>query len=194
MARKPVDTISRMETRDALWAAIRAFRRPFTCRELQLETRCTLGQAAEYLKGLEAAGIVAVCGEKHGRGFIKAARLFRLVQDVGPVAPRVRRDGTPVTQGRGREQMWKAMRVLGRFTVRDLVVSATLEEHAVALGEAQTYCHYLHKAGYLTRSGELYQCVRKRYSGPRPPMIQRIKQVFDPNLNQVVWSQGGEDE
>lgn len=194
MGRKPVDTLCRLETRDALWAAIRAFGRPFTARELQLETRCTIGQAGEYLKGLCAAKIVAVDGLTPGRGFIKAARLFRLVKDVGPVAPRVRRDGTPVTQGRGREQMWKAMRVLGRFTVRDLVVSATLEEHAVALAEAQTYCHYLHKAGYLTRAGETYQCVRQRYSGPRPPMIQRVKQVFDPNLGRVVWSQGGEDE
>ncbi|HHO8287620.1 TPA: hypothetical protein ACRXVW_006473, partial [Pseudomonas aeruginosa] len=33
-----------------------------------------------------------------------------------------------------------------------------------------------------------------RYTGPRPPIVQREtrRQVYDPNLDQVMWSSHGE--
>jgi hypothetical protein len=33
-----------------------------------------------------------------------------------------------------------------------------------------------------------YRFLAARYSGPKPPMIQRIKAVYDPNRSEVVWS------
>lgn len=42
-----------------------------------------------------------------------------------------------------------------------------------------------------------YRFIAGRNSGPRPPQVQRLKQVYDPNLDRVVWrheaaAQGGD--
>lgn len=188
MSSKPIDKVPLQATREALWAKIRAFDRVFTCRELQMETCCTLSQASEYLKCLVAARIVKVVGETGGHGCIRPTKQYRLERDCGVEAPRVRRDGTKVTQGIGREQLWETMRSLEVFTARDLHIFASTDEHSVAEGEAKTYCRLLAKAGYLRRSGDRYLLLRR--TGPKPPMIQRTKQVYDPNLKQVVWREG----
>lgn len=185
MSQKPIDQRSPLQSREALWRAIRTLR-TFTLAQVRSETRCSRGQIEEYVKALLAAGLIERVEGERGR--------YSLVKDPGAVAPRLRRDGSEVTMGRGREQMWRAMRVLGTFTLRDLVVHATTEEHAVAEHEAASYCQYLTHAGYLLRRGDSFVAVRSRYSGPRPPMIQRVKQVFDPNLGKVVWSQGGDHD
>lgn len=185
MSQTPVDQRRPLQSREALWQSIRALR-SFTLAQVRAETRCSRGQVEEYLKALLAAGLIERVEGERGR--------YCLVKDPGAVAPRLRRDGSEVTLGRGREQMWRAMRVLGSFSVRDLVVHATTEEHAVADSEAAHYCQFLAQAGYLKRQGSGYLFLRSRYSGPRPPMIQRVKQVFDPNLGKVVWSQGGEHD
>ena len=185
MSRKPVDQCNPLQTREAIWQAIRALK-TFSPKEVRMETRCSSGQVEDYLKALLAAGLIERIEGERGR--------YILVKDPGAVAPRLRRDGSEVTMGRGREQMWRAMRVLGQFTLRDLVVHATTEEHSVAENEAASYCQFLAQAGYLVRKGGNYLFLRSRYSGPRPPMIQRVKQVFDPNLGKVVWSQGGDHD
>lgn len=185
MSRKPVDQRNPLQSREAIWQAIRALK-DFSPKEVRMETRCSAGQVDDYLKALLAAGLIERLEGERGR--------YLLIKDPGAVAPRLRRDGSEVTLGRGREQMWRAMRVLGNFGVRDLVVHATTEEHAVADSEAAHYCQFLAQAGYLKRQGSGYLFLRSRYSGPRPPMIQRVKQVFDPNLGKVVWSQGGEHD
>lgn len=191
MALKPVDRRRPLESREAIWKLIRAMR-TFTMRDLWEELRLSKASIQDYLMGLARAGYLGI-EQIPGRGGLPVNR-YTLTKDPGPEPPRVRRDGTEVTQGRGRIQMWRAMKVLGTFTVRDLVVHAATEEHQVAMGEARTYCQFLAKAGYLVKRGDAYVFQRQKYTGPRPPMIQRIKQVFDPNLNQVVWSQGGDDE
>lgn len=199
MARRPVTEVRALETRAALWAAIRAFGRPFTSREIRRETRCTVDQVSEYLRGLTAAGILGAEPDPSSPGPIHRL-LYTLERDLGVEAPRVRRDGTFVTQGLGREQMWRTMRMLREFTVLDLAVNSSTEENPVAEETAAEYCHYLALAGYLAivRQGggvgkggvpSLYRFVPTRYSGPLPPMIQRVKAVYDPNLKNVVWSE-----
>ena len=189
MSRKPVNEVTRLQTREAIWDAIRAAQGPFTVRQIQQETRCTIGQTSEYIKGLTAAGILELSGEVNGKGFIKKTRLYVLAQDRGVEAPRVRRDGTEVTQGRGREQMWETMRSFGTFTAADIHIFASTDDHSVAPSEAKTYCQFLCRAGYLKQlENGCYLLIRR--TGPKPPMIQRIKQVYDPNLNQVVWNEG----
>lgn len=188
MARKPVSEINQMETRAALWAAIRKLV-TFTPKDIRYETRCSRSQVEEYLKGLAAAGIVERVKSEPGR--------YVLVRDCGAEAPRVRRDGTPVTMGLGREQMWRTLRGLREFTAVDLAVQASTEEVPVSVETAKEYCHFLALAGYLTvvvagKGGmpNRYRFVPTRNTGPLPPMIQRIKALYDPNLKRVVWSDG----
>jgi hypothetical protein len=197
MSRKPVSEINQMETRAALWAAIRRLG-AFTPKDVRYETRCSRSQVEEYLKGLAAAGIIEKSIDEPG--------LYMLVKDCGLEAPRVRRDGTTVTQGLGREQMWRTLRGLREFTAVDLAVQASTEEAPVSTETAKEYCHFLALAGYLAvmragkgvgKGGELtrYRFVSTRNTGPLPPMIQKVKAVYDPNLKAVVWNsaEGGHD-
>lgn len=196
MARKPVSEIKQMETRAALWAAIREMGLCFTARQLRLETRCSKSQVEEYLKGLTAAGILS----KEGLSSVSGSMMYSLAKDTGIEAPRVRRDGSTVTQGLGREQMWRTLRMLREFTAVDLAVQASTEEAPVSTETAKEYCHFLALAGYLAvvlpgkgvgKGGVLtrYRFVPTRNTGPLPPMIQRVKAVYDPNLKAVVWSE-----
>ena len=61
--------------------------------------------------------------------------------------------------------------------------------------DAKDYIKFLKAAGYVRIAQKrapgratLFQFIEARYTGPRPPMVQNIKQVFDPNLGEVVWS------
>lgn len=181
MARKPVNEVTALETRAGLWAQIRSMR-SFTIVQLRRETRCSVSQTAEYVKGLLAAGIIERSDSERGR--------YLLVNDCGTEAPRVRRDGSQVTMGRGREQMWRTMRLLKSFTAVDLAVHASTEEHPVAVKEAASYCRALAKADYLDQLATGYRFIPNRYTGPMPPMIQRDKSIYDPNLKKVVWEKG----
>lgn len=191
MSRKPVSEINQMETRAALWAAIRKLG-CFTAREVRMETRCSRSQVDEYIAGLTAAGILS----REGISSVSGAMMYGLVKDTGAEPPRVRRDGTPVTQGLGREQMWRTMRMLKEFTAVDLAVQASTEEAPVSPETAKEYCKFLELAGYLAklpagvpRRPGRYRFVPTCNTGPLPPMIQRVKAVYDPNLKAVVWSE-----
>lgn len=196
MARKPVHLIAaapRPEGREVVWAEIRRLR-TFTVADLEHATRITEATIRTYLLGLTRAGYLRRTDDPVERTRYEPAR-WELVRDVGVEAPRVRKDGTEVTQGRAREQMWRTMRILREFTHRDLAIQASTETCQVAEADAKDYVKYLCRAKYLVcistgGPGTLarYRFVPSRYTGPRPPMIQRIKQVFDPNLGRVMWS------
>lgn len=197
---KPADRRRPDETRDALWRAIRRTGgESFRVRDIARGARHEIETIREYLAGLARAGYL----ERTSPVKCGATATYRLVRDSGAEAPRVRRDGTPVVMGRGREQMWRTMRILGDFSARELAVSASTEDVAVAETEARTYCTHLHRAGYLVlarsakpghRAGTgeraRYRMLRSAYTGPKPPQVQRNKQVYDPNLRQVVWPAG----
>lgn len=200
MPPKPIDKRNVLETREAIWTAIRRLK-VFTSRRLYMETRCSRETIKEYLTGLTAAGYVSALTNA-APGPLE----YALARDCGIDAPRVRRDGTEITQGRSRENMWRAMKIIGDFTYRDLAVHAATEETPVAEAEARDYCYHLHRAGYLalitagkpgsrTTAGALtlYRLLPSKYSGPKPPMVQRVKQVYDPNLKKVVWKGDAND-
>jgi hypothetical protein len=205
MAQKPVDKRSPLETRDAIWAAIRRLR-SFNLAELRGETRCGAEQVRDYVTGLTAAGLLEKSppAPPSIKGGVPVT--YKLVRDCGVEAPQVRKDGSEITMGKAQEQMWLVMKVLGEFSALDLAVHASTETVAVTEAGAKSYIHYLHKGGYLAmvangkpghrKGGGIlarYRFLPSRYTGPRPPMVQRVKQVYDPNLKKVVWS-GGADE
>lgn len=189
MSRKPIDKQQPHECRQAIWAWIREFSEsndnqlPFTARDIDVKLQAST--IRDYLNGLEKAGYLSVVRTgKH----LDPAR-YTLIKDTGHEAPRVRKDGTPVTQGIGRQQMWNAMRVLKTFRPIDLAFNSSTDDHRVAENEATTYCSILCKAGYLAamKDGN-YFLIPSMWTGPYPPQIQRTKQVYDPNLLRVVWS------
>ena len=145
--RKPVDLVAagpKPVGRDAVWSEIRG-QRTFTVRSLRDATDIPPKTIRDYLQGLEAARIV----ERLDRHDAFGATKFKLIEDRGVHAPRVRKDGGEVEQGRATEAMWVAMRMLSQFSVRDLVLHASTETTPVTEVHAKDYCKHLAKARYL---------------------------------------------
>lgn len=147
------------------------------------------GRVRDYIIGLHAAAYLECTSAGPGKTVE-----YRLAKDCGLEAPRVRKDGTEVTQGRGREQMWRTIKIIGEFSSRDLAANASTPDFPVAEGTAKDYCVMLAAAGYLatTRHGSpgveaRYRLVPSCWTGPRAPMIQRLKQLYDPNTGKVVY-------
>lgn len=202
MSRKTMDKLNGIDSREAIWAEIRKRRDSFTVRDLHLSTTMKMESVREYVTGLVNAGYVE---EKEDGGGLKAkvpfktpAVIYTLVRDVGIEAPRVRKDGTPVTQGQGTANMWRTMRIIGTFSARELAVSASTETCIISESTAKSYVSHLCQAGYLVQVKGIYRFVPSMHTGPKPPMIQRVKRVWDQNLKKVMWSEdqpeGGSDD
>lgn len=200
--------------RDRIWAAIRCFglRHSFSVAEVMLLAEQRDDTVLAYLRGLEQAGYVnghqGAVPEQLSRR--REFRRFHLVQDVGAHAPRVTAEGEPVEQGAGREAMWNIIRRAREdFSWRDLAYRASTRKHPIAGDEAQRYIQHLAKAGYLqvakrptygTKGAPArYRFITSRNSGPRPPLVTKLKQVLDGNTGAVVYDpnlqpQGGEHD
>lgn len=198
MTRKPIhlSATGPRGDRQAMWEILRALHQAgdsITIPDVRGRFGGTMpaGRVRDYLVSLEAAGYLKRNEEPRKGG--EPVR-YRLVRDVGVEAPRVTRDGRHVTQGAGREQLWRTMRIIGEFNHRELAVHASTEAQPVAENEAAYYCQYLARAGYLVTIVEggpnrpaRYRLLPSRYTGPRAPQIQRIRQVWDANKHEVVW-------
>lgn len=206
MARKPVHltmTPAKVTGRQAVWQAARRLKQ-FTLVDLWHASKEERGTIRTYLTALERGGYVAVIEKREKPKATLGLRsktlfkeqVYQLVRDVGIEAPRLKRDGTPSTQGIGREQMWRTMKMIGDFNFRDLAVAATTEAMAISESDAGDYARHLHRAGYLTlvakathKSPAVYRFIKAKNTGPRAPMVQRLKSIFDPNTRTVVWSE-----
>lgn len=200
MAGKPITELSGGKSpRQRIWEAIRAWAGTgdgtFTADGLARTAKLEIDPIQAYLRGLVAGGWVLIVMQG-GRG-VKS--VYRLEKDNGIEAPRVRRDGSEVTQGQGNEALWGAISVLDSFTAQTIADIA-----GAALHTTKTYCLFLNRAGYLTVAkrgkgygkggvASVYCTVKSRITGPRAPMITRLKAVYDPNLHQVVWMEGADE-
>lgn len=188
--------------RQSVWDTIRGQLRDrdFSVRDIHVG-QPEEGRTREYVNALARAGFLSTqAGQRKGLG-----RTYRLVRDAGAEAPRVRADGSVVTDGLGQEAMWRTMRMLrgADFSARELAAQASTPAVPIAIVAARYYLFALRDAGYLTVSRPARQTVRgglpERYrltrdTGPRPPMVQRTDAVYDPNLGAQVWQRPIDDE
>ena len=87
-----------------------------------------------------------------------------------------------------RQKAWQAIRILGRFTIHQVVATTGL-----TYANAHRYVSSLHKAGFLVRARErlagqsghsdLFRLARN--PGPSAPLLWRNGQVYDPNTGKV---------
>ncbi|MEG2004576.1 MAG: hypothetical protein RR014_00940 [Bilophila sp.] len=173
--------------RERLWTAMRQLR-TFTTQDLALSAKMDRRYATvlgEYTNSLVKAGILKK-NEPPQKGLFA---LFELVLDLGVDAPRVRKDGTFVPEN-GQSRMWQAMKILKTFSVRDLVVHASLPDAPIVEASARLYCTWLVLGKYLkVYTGDENDVTRYRYirnTGSKAPQILRVKQLFDPNTGEVV--------
>lgn len=186
MSRRPVDVVAKSrdpEGRQVIWDEMRALGGTFTREQINKATMITPQTIGAYIECLVAGGYL----ERIEGGEVLS---WRIVKDCHH-APRLRRDGSPAKSGGGTENMWRTMRMAGQFTPRDVAAMATTDTVTVAESTAKQYCAKLLACGYLRvvqkaipgKRQATYRLIRN--SGPKAPMIQRVRVVFDPNTNSV---------
>lgn len=189
MPRKPISELAGGQSpRQRIWANIRKITGGFDWKAIT-PVDVPKRTVQPYLDGLVAAGFL----EKTS---LDDWHLYKLIRDNGIEAPRVRKDGSEVTQGSGNEAIWGAISVLETFDTH-----AITDISGAAFSTVKHYCNFLEHAGYLTvvtkgkggSAASTYRTVKSRISGPRAPMITRLKVVYDPNLHQVVWGEGADE-
>ena len=212
MARKPIhlQATGKLTPRDRIWAAIRATAPlAFNVDDIARVVIAAAPKDAQvkrvpektissYLEALTRAGYLEATvtqAHRNGRGqIIQPLASYKLLRDCGIEAPRLTKAGEPVTQGSGREALWRTMKILKNFTRTELARSASTASLTVSDRDAKHYLRYLEKAGYVvvqiaSKPGTQarWRFVAARNTGPKPPMIQRALHVYDPNLGQAVW-------
>lgn len=172
-----------------LWDCILAFDgAEFTVRDLHLNTNVSTTTVRDYMKRYCNGGYIGRIGKIGHQNTFVALKKVRLV-------PRLNTKGEVVTQGLGCDYMWRAMKMMKRFNKRDLAAQASTEAVKISVHTAETYIKYLCRAGYVkcTKQGGShilgeYMFIPSKNTGSRAPMIQRVKNVYDPNLKKVVWT------
>ncbi|MFZ6644451.1 hypothetical protein ACO0LO_01940 [Undibacterium sp. TJN25] len=199
--RKPaqLELVGGKGSRDRAWEEIRKHAGPFTCYQISRKAKVDDGTMYTYLMCLEKGGFLEGHIEKNAK--IGSEKTWTLIRDNGVEAPRLDRTGKPVVQGMGTESMWRSMRIIADFNAPELAAHASASGVVVKPGTAKMYLIMLKAAGYLQVVKEAnkgrgkgmglarYRLLPSKYTGPRPPMIQRSKSLFDPNLAKVVYQE-----
>ncbi|MDH4229995.1 MAG: hypothetical protein OEW11_09690 [Nitrospirota bacterium] len=178
--------------RDAIWAAALKLVE-FGLKDLPATVTAQI--AKRYLRKLVQEGYVEVIDPQRPlpRGGWTAGR-YRVIRQVRTAPMDKYQSGIKNTH------LWNAMRVLKFFTVRELAITSCTPTVTISEANTRGYLRYLALAGYLALAEKsriahpaTWRFVRN--TGPLAPVIQqgknRPRQVYDRNLNQIMWTQGG---
>lgn len=201
MARKPIELerAGMLTPRERVWQAVRKLRR-FTQLQLQDATKPVVRfhTCETYLTCLVAGGYVRpTAPQRRGTKQHYEEQTYELVKDTLD-APRLTRDGKPVTQGLGTLAMWRAMHILKTFDWQDVQHAASLPSATVSGATAKSYVNALAAAGYFTTVQEAKPGTPARYrlvkrTGAHAPAITRRKTVFDRNKGEFTWQQSEQE-
>jgi len=160
----------------------------FILDEVYRKTNSSKATVKEYMGRLLKAGFLKVVAEEKVSCI---TRYYYRIAKRSRYAPRIDKDGNllPPTK---RDVMWRTMRMNPEFTAATLSIWASTDEVEIKHNDAKDYIKHLYKAGYLKLLGKVignaYKYRLVNNTGPLPPKIQRVKQVWDPNEKKVMWS------
>lgn len=146
-----------------------------------------------YVLALLADGHVEVAEVRHWGG--RCEKTYRLLLQT-TAAPQL--TALHNQQAIRRQQIWRAMRALQSFTIRELACAASTEEAPVSDGVAQNYVWWLRRADYVAlvgRAGTVghYQLLRRMNTGPYAPIVRhRDQSVVDRNNGKTVNLNGAQ--
>lgn len=174
------------------WAVIRqvaaAHGGRFTVNEVfALTGGVTRPAVTNYVLALQAEGHVALVSTRQWGG--RCEKTYRLETDsVKPPRLAMHND-----RANRRQQLWRAMRALQSFTIRELACAASTDDVIVTENTTGHYLRWLRRAGYVVLTGREgllghYQLVRSRNTGPDSPIpnFQGGDSVLDRNTGEVV--------
>lgn len=194
--------------RQRVWEQMRKHAKGFTQAQIVDLANVSDDVVKDYVKVLLKADFIAVI-DSEPVGKLCKRNIYALIKDTGIEAPRLTKAGEVIKQGSVNEAMWGTLRRVLRgqlFNYRELASFASTLTQPVSEETAKTYVIMLAGAKYLECVvppvlGKRAQPGRYRFrpemdTGPRAPMIQRTKQVYDPNKNRVMYVQevGDQDE
>lgn len=206
-----IEMIGGKGPRQRVWDAIRSIaakKQAFTQNDIERTAKVEGSAIKDYFKVLLKAGFITVSDTEQVKG-ICIRYSYHLARDNGIEAPRIDKSGKIIKEGTSNERMWQTMRrmFIGKdFNYRELAFHATTPSSVCSETNAKAYVLALHKAGYLecvtpSKAGNgakpaRFALIKKMDTGPRAPMIQRTKTVFDANLGKVIWQEpaGEQDE
>ena len=196
--RKPaqLEMIGGKNARQRIWEVIRAKNnQPFEIHPVAQAANVDDETVKTYLQCLVAGSYAEIVSKKSNN-----KSTYRQLKDTGIEAPRLTRKGEPVTQGLISEAIWRTLRILSALDASQIVAHVAAAGHDVALTYVKRYLASLKKAGYLqvviagnTHRLEKIQLKLGMDTGPRAPQIQRVKTVYDPNLNKVMHVEDPEE-
>ena len=184
--------------RQRVWISIRKNREEFTIQQVADLGQMKYESARSFMSTLLKAQVIQIVSETpvhHAKCTVKQ-RVYKLVNDLGYTAPEFNKKGEIVSSTSGNKAMWNTLRITKQSVNADeLAAISSTDEIQILSSTANTYLQALYKAGYLkithkskTTGGKAkYQILPEKNTGPNPPQIQRAKQVFDPNINQVIF-------
>lgn len=184
--------------RQHIWEAIRAINaspKELTTYAVARKSNQDDQTVRGYFRDMEKAGIVSKI-----RNVGRFDAEWELLKDEGVEAPRITRSGKVSKYAAGAENVWRALRILGEFSAAEAAVAASVNGVSISEFGAHVYLSGLAKAGYVTRRGGTpgvktrFCLVPSRYTGPKHPIYQRdFHQVYDPNLDKVVWRKADQE-
>ncbi|MBY0572579.1 MAG: hypothetical protein K2P84_02765 [Undibacterium sp.] len=188
--------------RQKVWEAIRGCSTlGFTQAELVAATKVNDQTVKGFIRLLHGAGFLGVDARLQALSATpKCQYRYQLVKDVGLEAPRFSQAGELITTIGLNQALWGTLRRMFKTQASDhhqLAAFASTQASPVLPTSAKNYLRMLNQAGYLDCveervRGKLarpakYRLKHERDKGPRSPILQNAKQVFDPNMNKVVW-------
>lgn len=182
--------------RERVWDEIRKAKGEFTLDVIAENARMNVDSARDYFTGLRRAGFIAESRRERVRFKAVSRVYYKLVNDVGNDAPAVNRKGEVLQPRAVNFALWNSLRICGAVTPRALAAYASTDDLSVAENTANCYLQDLHKAGYVSvirpssyLNQATYLLLKDKNTGPKPPQIQRAKQVYDPNIGAVVYAE-----
>ena len=160
---------------EVAWARATALR-TFSITDLASELRSDASTIGPFVRDWEGRGWV----ERVGPGVAHVS--FRVIAGPQP---------EPSTGGSRETNMWRAMRGLGGFTPIDIAAHADTGTVRVTVEDARAYIGVLFRHDYLrcTRKADpskgreaSYKLIRN--TGPKAPILKRIRAVIDPNTGE----------
>ena len=194
--RKPaqLEMIGGKSSRQRMWEVIRdkQCRDSFSSENIIQRANVDEDTYYTYIQCLLAGGYLEQL-EMSGR---RRQRVFRLIKDCGLEAPRLDRQGNPTKSGQGIEAVWRTLRMMGELDAGVLYSHVNAAGIDLAISTIKSYITALKRAGYLVVTHPSTPNRMERFclkagmnTGPRPPQVQRVKTVYDPNLNKVMFAE-----
>ena len=185
----PVNKKRKIDAYNFVWEIVlkqngNAFKISDICKQSNLNR----SNVRDYIQCYCNGGYIERIGKSHD------GHTYRVVRAVKRI-PRLNRKGLIVGQGQGQDHLWRTMKMMGRFTKHDLALHASTDSVQIKVSSANNYIKTLNKAGYIAVTKESkpgkpaeYVFLNSKNTGSKAPMIQRVKNVYDPNLKKVVWT------